>query len=268
MNPYELTFFEFHSRLYKFSLAEINKSLNIDCCDFTRENFAVTPKQLLKINPTQAGALIGELYHQQIKKKNIAVKELMLSDVLPLTKLYHRGFYSGTDCFQGGHSTKKLITSKPLAYREGYEDGYTGALLNSTLSSFQKGGLLGNLATILGKKNLTELRICDNRDENRESNLLLHEPNFLKGFNEGIMGNFSKAKKSKGLEIPACPINSATANQSPITLTSTLDFDPSLMINQKSPKASIPDSFPSHGNVNDLGATLNNPCQTILPHQK
>lgn len=258
MGPYELNFFEFHLILYESSLEAVDKLHKSGCYYFAKENFGLTPKQLIKVNPTQLSALIGELYHQPIKTKNQEIKTRILKFALPLKKIYEQANSTAKLAFKNRGYPGNSIASKSQTYREGYENGYTIALLNSELSLFEKGFRLGILATNLGKKGLNELRIFNKRSENSVSQLILQDPDFLKCFTVGLKYDPSKTGMTTAGEICAPSDHNETANHSPGALASGECFDPFLMSNQKSPQALISEPFPSNAIANDSGQTLNN----------
>lgn len=196
MNLTKLTFFDLHVIIYEASsVYEATKILGQSCHHVTKTKFGLTPTELRNINPFEAEKLLGELYRQPIKS-NPHFKEDLLTLLPESMDQYKLGAKTGREAAQQRNSPSKNILKHPQDYLNGYEDGYTSALLDSAQNSFDKGKKLGILAARFGKKNLNELRIFANRNEKNENNSLFQDPNFLAGFDKALIEEYSVSEKS------------------------------------------------------------------------
>ncbi|WP_028389065.1 hypothetical protein [Legionella fairfieldensis] len=184
MNVDELTFFELHSKLVKSSVREVSQLLRINCNKFTNTHFGLPPSRLKLINLKKASTLLDGLYNQPIASSDQRTIRQIKNTLLTLlpTNEFQKGKRAGIDNSRAGNCVGEAIIGKTIDYINGYEEGYTDEVLNSTQSSLEKGFRLGVLATRLNKS-LNELFIKDS--DKSEKNLILHDPLFLGGFNYG-----------------------------------------------------------------------------------
>ncbi|WP_028388379.1 hypothetical protein [Legionella fairfieldensis] len=98
------------------------------------------------------------------------------------------GKQQGKSCSKNDRFPPVTVAEHTLGYINGYEEGYTTALLNSPQDLSMVGLKLGVLAQRLGKKDLNELIFIKNSSESQ----ILHHPDFLDAFKEGLKVTFIK----------------------------------------------------------------------------
>ncbi|WP_028387750.1 hypothetical protein [Legionella fairfieldensis] len=176
-------------------------------------------------------------FEQGLKNKKKKINHSLYSEP------YKQGKKHGQGCFKKRSCAGKNIGKHTPCYLNGYEEGYTISLLNSEEPLRLKGIKLGVLAERLGKKELEELQFIANSGKSQ----ILHEPEFLNGFKEGL--NFASLPDRISKKMLDALMNKHPENVSSPASSGQENYSPVFTPRQESPATLVQCSSPAHSNL-------------------